>query len=130
MQLFVPIGKVVLYLALVTLVIPVVHKNKLILGKVTAINIGGPNAPNDSKGDKHVHFRAYPPCGRSLPCHGVCWNTVAKGTLFRGFRDRAGDWCNALSLGRERPILDGYLIMSCWNRAGDSVCTSYFISKS
>ena len=33
----------------------------------------------------------------------------------------------SLSLGRERPILDGYLIMSCWNRAGDSVCTSYFI---
>lgn len=37
---------------------------------------------------------------------------------------------DSLSLGRERPILDGYLIMSCWNRAGDSVCTSYFILKS
>ena len=65
---------------------------------------------------------------RAMVCVGILWRKelcleAFKTELVTGVMD-------SLSLGRERPILDGYLIMSCWNRSGDSVCTSYFISKS
>ena len=49
----------------------------------------------------------------------MCWNTVAKGTLFRGFQDRAGDWCNGLSISRSGTTYLGWLsyyvlLESCW----------------